>query len=209
MSYVPPHLRNKPQSSDSNMPPNPFVKKDRRPPRRPHEKSSWELQREQAERETEEKRKNAQRGLENNEENFPSLGLKKMATSAKWNITGPKFSEMASEWKNNDDERRDQEESQKDAVRKENKDVFVLPVFRSTKRFSDVDEKSPKDNEHEKSSESLDDGWTNVDNRKYRKPKAERRPEEEPMNQSKDEPEDDTVWDAPEEHETCWDDRRY
>lgn len=206
MSYVPPHLRNKPQASNgSQASPNPF-KKERRPPRRPHEKSSWEVQKEQAEREAE---KNIKRGLENTEENFPVLGnTVSTSTSTAWNTSGRKFSELVSDWKNDDDERREQEEPEKDSVRKENKEVFVLPVFRNTKRFSDLDDKSPKEDEDKKIA-SLDDGWTNVDKRKYRKPKAERTSEEESANEPKEEPEDDTVWAAPEEHETCWDDRRY
>ena len=201
MSYVPPHVRN-PQSN-----PNPF-KKERHPPRRTYEKSSWDLQREQAEYQAEEKRKNARRGLEKTEENFPVLGNGSCVASARWNITDRKFSQLVSEWKNDDDERKEQEEKQKDTVRKE-KDVLVLPVFRNTKRFSDLDEKSPKEDEHEKPTPTVDDDWTNVDSRKYRKPKPERTSEDESMNEPKDDAEDDTVWATQEEHETCWDDRRY
>lgn len=207
MSYVPPHLRNKQQSNDTNMPPTPF-KKERRQPRRTHEKAPWELQKEQAERDAEEKRKIAQRALENTEENFPVLGNAITATSSTWNTSGRKFSELAADWEVDDDARKKREDHEKEFGRKGIAAVISLPMFRPIKRFSEVEDESPKEDEVEKPVDE-DAGWTVVDNTKYRKPKPKREhdSEDESTNEPKDE--DDTVWAGPEEHETCWDDRRY
>jgi hypothetical protein len=208
MSYVPPHLRNKPQSTDSNILQNPS-KKDRRPPRRTYEKTQWESKKEEEQREAEEKRKATQRSLEDTVENFPALG-NSTTTSSTWKINTRKFSELASDWKTNDDNQKEREEREKVAGNKHS-DVFVLPRFRRVQRFSDTEDDSP--NEEGNASEKPvlnpeEEGWTLVDKKTYRKPKAERNLSDEDSVEQKHE-EDDTVWAAPEEHETCWDERRY
>ena len=178
------------------------VKKERRPPRRTYEKSQWELQKEQAERDAEEMRK---RALDNSDVNFPALG--RAVTSTTWN-SGPKFSELAADWDNDDEEKKKREEQEKEFGKRGVAGpsvTFSLPMFRPTRRFSEPDERSSS--EEEKQAPKEDDGWTVVDNTKYRKPKSKRESDDEGVNEQKDQ--DDTVWAGPEEHETCWDDRRY
>jgi hypothetical protein len=199
MSYVPPHLRNKQQSTETTM--QEPVKKERRPPRRTYEKSQWEIQKEQAEREAEEKRK---RALDNTDDNFPSLG--RAVTSTTWN-SHRTFSQLASDWEKNDDERKKREEQEKEFGQRAvaaPSPTFVLPMFRPTRRFSEPEQYR---SDEEKPAPKEDDGWTVVDNTKYRKPKTKRESDDEGVNEQKKE--EDSVWAGPEEHETCWDDHRY
>ena len=178
------------------------VKRDRRPPRRTYEKSQWEIQKEEAEREAAEKNKTA---LENTDANFPVLGRATTATT--WN-SGLNFSKLAADWEKNDDERKKREEQEKEFGQRAvaaTSTTFSLPMFRPTRRFSEPDERSSS--EEERSAPKEDDGWTVVDSTKYRKPKTKRESDDEGVNDKKEE--DDTVWGGPEEHETCWDDRRY
>lgn len=195
MSYVPPHLRKSALSSDSTMPQsnNPF-RRDRRPHYRTHEKSSSEI-------EAEETRKATHRGLDKTEENFPALG--NITRSATWNTNSRKFSELALDWKNDEDSRKESEEREKETTRKET-GVFVLPMFRNTRRFSDTEE-PPQ--EEVPAQQNEDDTWTRIDKKKYYKPKVERTLCQEDSEEKNEE--DETVWSAPEEHETCWDEPRY
>ena len=201
MSYVPPHLRNKQQATETTM--QDPVKKERRPPRRTYEKSQWEIQKEQAERDEEEKRK---RALDNTDDNFPVLG--RAVTSTTWN-NGRKFSELAANWwEKEEEDKRKREEHEKEFGQRAVAGpsvTFSLPMFRPTRRFSERDEEYRS--EDEKPAVKTDDGWTVVDNTKYRKPKIKRDSDDEDGNEQKKE--DDSVWAGPEEHETCWDDRRY
>jgi hypothetical protein len=194
MSYVPPHLRKSALSTDSTMPQlnHPF-RRDRRPPYRTHEKSPSEI-------EAEETRKARHRGLDKTEENFPALG--KITQSATWNTNSRKFSELASDWKNDEDSRKESEEREKETTRKET-GVFVLPMFRHTRRFSHTEE---PEQEEAPAPKNEDDTWTCIEKKKY-KPKADRSLSHEDTEEKNEE--DDTVWSAPEEHETCWDEPRY
>ena len=204
MSYVPPHLRNKQQSTETTM--QEPVKKERRPPRRTYEKSAWEIQKEQAEREAEEKRKIARHALEKTEGNFPTLVNSSSSTT--WN-NGRKFSELAANWW----EKEEHDKKKREEVDKEfgsrsvtsPSSTFSLPMFRPTRRFSERDEEYRS--EEEKPAPKTDDDWTVVDNTKYRKPKTKHESDDEGVNEQKKE--EDSVWGGPEEHETCWDDRRY
>jgi hypothetical protein len=201
MSYVPPHLRNKQQSTETNMQ-EPF-KKDRRPHRR-----TYEIQKEQVQREADEKRKIAKNALEKTEENFPVLV--NSSTSTTWN-NGRKFSELAANWlEKEEEEKRKREEDEKDfgprgAMRPSS--TFSLPMFRPTRRFSEREEYRCEEEKPAPKPVGEDDGWTVVDNTKYRKPKPKCDSDDDGVNEQKKE--EDTVWSGPEEHETCWDDRRY
>jgi hypothetical protein len=178
------------------------IKKDRRPARRTYEKSQWELQKEQAERQADEKSKTA---LENTDVNFPVLG--RAATTTTWN-SGRTFSELAADWENDDERKKKREEQEKEFGQRSvaaASTTFSLPMFRPVRRFSEQNERSSS--EEEKPAPKADDDWTVVDNTKYRKPKTKRESDDEGVNDQKEE--DDTVWAGPDEHETCWDDRRY
>uniref|UniRef100_A0A6C0EPA6 Uncharacterized protein n=1 Tax=viral metagenome TaxID=1070528 RepID=A0A6C0EPA6_9ZZZZ len=202
MAYVPPHRK----SNQSIMPQTNTAPIQRE--RRQYPRSSVDTYKEKAKHEAEERVKTDLRNIEKTDDNFPVLG-KGITHSVSWNVTsGRTFSELASDWKVDDDERKEREQREKETGRKEN-DVFVLPHFRNVRRFSE-----PEDDYLEEEPEHVavdiqdeDSGWTRVDYRKYRKAKPEKEfNDEEVMNEPNGE--DESVWVAPEEHETCWDERR-
>lgn len=208
MSYVPPHLRNKQVTTEEPImeSKNPF-QKERRGPRRPHEKPLWQIQQERDQLKLEEKKKEAERGLEDTAENFPALrGSSTVVPSGSIWSGGRTFSELASEWKSTDDQRREEEERQKNASNSSHDDTFQLPRFRSMRRFAE-----PEDDYEElppAQPPSGEEEWKVVNNRRYRKPKQEFDFSEKDLGEFDENEEDATVWGAPEEHETCWDERR-
>ena len=179
---------------------NPFHKERR--PRRQYEKPLWQIEKEKEQQELEEKKKEAERGLEDTVENFPTLGKTTPATSTIWSGSR-KFSELASDWKIADEKRKEDEERLKASGQDERNDVFQLPRFRNVHRFSE-----PEDEYYEEPPEvPSEEKWTVVDHRKYRKPKKEIDFNEDDFDDCQDE--DGTVWNAQEEHETCWDEQRH
>lgn len=166
--------------------------------RRPYFKPQWEIDEERKKAEVEEERKQAERRLERTEENFPALvsGPVKQVT---W--SGRKFNELAAEWKEETDKEKEVIEAQKTE-----EPAFVLPRFRSIRRFAE-----PEDIFEPPMVKAVDpEGeWETVE-RKTRKEKRELTFEELEAKyggEHSDE-EDGTVWGAPEEHQTCWDERR-
>ena len=206
-------MRNKQTTSEqspSNEHKSPF-QRERRAPRRPYEKPYWQIEQEKVQLELEEKKKAAERGLEDTEENFPTLGGRAiMSSGGVW--SGPrKFSELASDWKSADDQRKEEDERRKNDYSNTGVDGnFPLPRFHTVHRFSEPeDEYYDHDDYVTEQPTPSEEKWTVVDNRKYRKPKPKFNLDEEDMNASHENEEDGTVWGAPEEHETCWDERRY
>lgn len=190
MPYVPPHMRDNQTMENKQRPP--------RPPRRPYYKPFWEVEEERKKAELEEARKQAERGLERTEENFPTLG-NAAAKQTTWG--GRKFNELAAEW-------REQTDREKEVVEEEKHDVaFVLPRFHNVRRFAEPEEEvfEPRP----AVSVDPEGEWETV----ARKPRKEKREltfeelEAKYGGETKDE-EDGTVWGAPEEHQTCWDERR-
>jgi hypothetical protein len=192
-AYKPPHLRN------------PIVEQPPRMPQRSYnnsfktrQKSQWDIQREEAAKQKEQDEKAREekrlRGLEMNDENFPTLGNATTSTSG-W--AGRKFSELVSEWKEEDDRTKEEDE----ILNSNEHDVFVLPKFTNLHRFEE-----PEDIVEEvSSSKQVDDEWTTVKSKKNRKPKP--LPSEEQDNFEEQE-NNDTVWsEERQEHETCWDER--
>lgn len=169
-----------------------------RAPRRQFEKPFWQIEKEKAEQEAIEKQKEMERGLEDTEQNFPTLGVAGIKSG--WSGTR-KFTELVSEWKADEDKKKEDEETEKTLGYK-NDTGFVLPQFNNVRRFEEPEE--VLDEEEEKPAE---DSWTRVDHKKYRKPKAEKTFEEDEFDEDDGE-HDDTVWGGQEEHQTCWDDRR-
>ena len=217
MSYVPPHMRNKQSTSDStpkNMERSSAFHKERRQPRRPYEKPQWQIEKENADAEQETKLDKQRRGMENTEENFPSLGFP-FEKTVTWSGER-KFTELASEWKESNDKQK--EEEQVERTRSENNEytnTFILPRFRNIHRFEEPEDQDILiEKEIDNANKNIDDndGWTVVE-RKNRKSKREKTLEELDAEYQKSQEEDDikdeTVWGAPEEHETCWDERRY
>jgi hypothetical protein len=212
-SYIPPHLRNKQvtnEQSPSNEHKNPF-QRERRAPRRPYEKPFWQIEQERAQLELEEKKKAAERGLEDTEENFPVLGGRQITSSGSVWTGARKFSELASDWKSADDQRKEEEEREKNASNTTYSDnIFPLPRFHNMHRFGEPEDEYCEDDDYVTEQQTpSEEKWTVVDNRKYRKPKPKFDLDEEDVKASHENEEDATVWGAPEEHETCWDERRY
>jgi hypothetical protein len=184
---------------------NPFHKERR--PRRQYEKPLWQIEKEREQQELEEKKKEAERGLENTMENFPTLGKATAGTSTIWSGSR-KFSELASDWKIADEKRKEEEERLKASGQDDRNDVFQLPRFRNVHRFGE-----PEDEYYEEAPEEApeevptEEKWVLVDSRKYRKPKREPDFNEDDFDECQEE--DGTVWNAQEEHETCWDEQRH
>jgi hypothetical protein len=192
-AYKPPHLRN------------PIVEQPPRMPQRSYnnsfktrQKSHWDIQREEAakQKEQEEKAKEEKRlrGLEMNDENFPTLGNATTSTSG-W--AGRKFSELVSEWKEEEDRLKEEDE----ILNNNEHDVFVLPKFTNMHRFEEpedvVEEISPI--------KQVEDEWITVKSKKNRKPKALVSEEHDNFEEQEN---NDTVWsEERQEHETCWDER--
>jgi len=204
MSYVPPNMRNQ-STNETTERKNPFQKERR--PRRQYEKPLWQIEKEKEQQELEEKKRQAERGLEDTVENFPVLGKTTVTTSSIWSGSR-KFSELASEWKIADEMRKEQEEREKASGQDERNDhAFQLPCFRNVHRFGEPEDDYEDVPEAPEAVEaSTEEKWTVVDHRKYRKPKKEIDFNEDDFSDCEDE--DGTVWNAKEEHETCWDERR-
>ena len=198
MAYVPPHMRNR-QEQPAPSPP--------RAPRRVYEKPRWKAEKERTDKDAEEKRKAVESSLVRTEENFPALGSA-VPPPKEW--TGArKFNELAADWKQHDEETKEQEELEKQRKNRNNS-TFILPHFRNIHRYTE-----PEDQGYEEDVETFkedNDEWNVVDRKKVRKPKITREITEEEYQAEAEaaEKEDDTVWgNVPEEHETCWDERRY
>ena len=195
-AYKPPHLRNPMAEQPPRMPQRSSYNKNFKP----RQKSFWDQQREEAakqkEQEDKQKEENRLRGLEMNEENFPTLGNPN-TSSYGWN--GRKFSELATEWKEEDDRLKDYQLNSKNT---EDSDIFVLPKFTNIHRFEE-----PEDTQEEtKLVPQVEDEWTVVKSRKNRKSKTPNNTEE--SNNFDEIENDDTVWaEERQEHETCWDER--
>jgi hypothetical protein len=178
MSYIPPHLRNKQKTNETTT----HFKNDRREPRRVYERPKPEIH-----------------IPEKTEENFPVLVSSSVPLRAP--TTARKFNELASDWKIEDEIRKEQEQLDKGSINKNS--VFVLPKFRNVQRFSEPEDMYLSDTEVE-FKDADNDEWTTVNNKKPRKPRSERRPiETDDMDQQSEE--EDTVWEATEEQESCWD----
>jgi hypothetical protein len=188
--YVAPHLR------DNTMP-----RSEQRRTRPSNQKTYWDRQREIEQKTKDEEEKLVEKkrieSLEMTEENFPALGNSSTKTTG-WG--GRKFSELASEWKEEDDKLIETETM--NSVREDTREDFVLPRFMTTRRFEEPEDVA----EEPKPASPVDDEWTVVSHRKVRKPKPiidDEFDQRDEVNEN-----GDTVWDAPEEHETCWDERR-
>lgn len=182
--YVPPAFRNKQQ--------------DNRRPRRDW-KPQWEVDRDnELARIESEKLKS----VEKNDTNFPSLGSTNVRTNGNWNRS---FAVLATEWNQKEDEEKKKQANEKSQTEQygSSKTIFNLPLFQNVKRFVEPEEEL--DDEVEKPV-PVDD-WVTVERKKFRKTKSSI--DDDRSSTGSQDNKDDTVWDQPEEHETCWDERRY
>ena len=123
---------------------------------RKYEKPQWEVEKERLEQE---KLERDARNMENTTENFPTLG-KAVSRSVAWG--GRKFTELASEWKAEDDDRKIIAESIKtpeDAT--PSVEGFVMPKFNLNKHYAEEEEEktAPADDQ----TTQKEDEWTKVD----------------------------------------------
>lgn len=132
---------------------------------------------------------------------FPALGKTVQTTKPAW---GKKFSELASEWKE-----KEEEEKVLEPIKKEEKEIS-LPRFNPVHTFVEKDE-TPQ-SEVEDTSD-----WTTVDRtaKKLAQLARKQKREDERLKRLDDgeefeseHSEDETCWnDGPAAHETCWDER--
>lgn len=195
--YVPPHMRNGGASEMSSPPP---------PPRpRYNRKSQWQVEKDDEEKKQKEADIEAEKKREFTEENFPVLG----SSSSQVRVWGGEktFATLATEW--NDKMQKDEiEKKQKDTEQQETmfhkRTNIPLPRFHNVHRFVE-----PEDEEESVPYQKVDpeeEGWVTVDRKKYRREKTLEEKFARPPTPDEN---GDTVWDgsAPEEHETCWDER--
>lgn len=184
-SYVPPHSRR------AQVP---------RSRREYVQETTFRLQQEQ-----EQKRLEQEKSIENNEENFPSLN--RVVKPSTWSTGSKTFAQLANEWSEKAKEEEltkqvETEEEQRSVIRPRYN--HALPKFHNVHRFIE-----PEDEEVEEQipvSTHEDDGWVTVQ-RKARREKTI----EEKFNRPETPPED-SVWNADDQlndHETCWDEKRY
>jgi len=173
--------------------------------RRPYRKSKQEVN-EELKRAEEERKKQQdelnQKNCELTENNFPSLGTSVSQTRV-WGGT-KSFAELAVEWdekaKKEDTEKKIQEVVQ--PVR--HRQNVPLPRFNNVHRFVERDEYRKPDREDDESE------WVTVQHKKVRREKTfEEFVEKMEKLADEEEKQDESVWnnDAPQEHETCWEDR--
>jgi len=185
--YVPPHLRNKPQVEEERKP--------RYQNNRRYEKPRWQVLEE--EEETRRKEKQDQ-GMEDTEHNFPALS----AAVPKATFVKRSFAQIAAEG---------HEKSEKEAMKKTIEETHrneryntPLPVFHNVRHYVD-DYIEPEDDQPKNSKN--EDGWVTVDRKKHRVKKTIEQVVQEDEEQHKQQEQENTVWNQPEEHETCWDER--
>jgi hypothetical protein len=197
--YVPPHMRN--NTSEPTPPPAP-------PRSRYNRKSQWQLEKDEEEQRKAVQQKELEKKKEFNEDNFPTLGS--APTSVK--VWGGKktFAALAVEWntKSENDalEQTHREKEEHDAASFYRRTNMPLPRFHNVHRF--VEPEDGENNLEEDNDEvppNPDEAWTLVDRAKHRRQKTI----EERFETLSSPDNDDTVWngDAPNENETCWDER--
>jgi len=189
--YVPPAMRNNKKEED----------KPRYMHSRRNYKSQWEIEQEEAEQRKKNQEQEAEKKREINEENFPSLNGDLPAKMSVWG--GKKsFASLATEW----DEKSKKDEVEKQLQEKEvqshemyRRSNIPLPKFYNVHRFVEPEDSTPEQ-EEQKQEESE---WKLVDHRKYRREKSIEEIANRPPT-----PEETTVWNDEDHHETCWDETR-
>jgi hypothetical protein len=178
-------------------------------PRYNNRKSQWQLDKEEEERKKAIEEAELEKKKEFNEDNFPALGEAPISVK----VWGEKktFAALAVEWNKKSEqdavEQKHKEKEEQDAAFYHRRSNAPLPRFHNIHRFVE-----PEDGEDDLEEEDIDalppnpdEEWTLVDRAKRRRQKTF----EEKMARPPTPENDDTVWngDAPNEHETCWDER--
>lgn len=200
--YVPPAMRNAKKETVHESP-------KKFEPRRNY-KPQWEVERESNEEVVKQKALEEEKGRELTDNNFPRL----VALPTKLSVWGGSrsFADLANEWKEKTVEDEISKKNAEDEKNEERTYVYrqnlPLPKFHNVRRFVEADDEEDSYVEAAPQANPTDDdsGWTLVDRKKVRREKTF----EEKL-AAHAETTDDSVWnaDAPEEHETCWDDKPY
>lgn len=171
---------------------------------RNYEKPQWQLEKERIEREKEEAR---QKAVEKTEENFPALG-KAPVKSTTWG-GAKKFTDLVSEWKEADEERKEVEKRQKaqeEEMRKQKlQDRFVMPYFTPQHRFVETEDEemvvAPTS-----TSEMEEDTWTTIDSSVKKQAQLLRREQrhEENLRRMDAGEESESSMSEEEEEDSCW-----
>jgi len=188
---------------------------------RNYNRPRWEVEKQEAEKARLEQMK---RNMENTEENFPGLGRVTTKPPTVWG--GRKFSELATDWKKDEDAKIEEEERRKQKTNVTEDGVFLLPRFNPTHRFveQEADAQPAETTEVKPAVDNDDDetGWVTIDRNAEKQARIARKVrrmeerlqqmdngEESSSSDEDAEEQDNTCWDdQPPEHETCWDDQR-
>lgn len=121
---------------------------------RVYEKPQWEVEKDRIEQE---KAEMDARNMEKTEDNFPALG-KVVSRSVAWG--GRKFTDLATEWKSEDDTRKLTTETKPEGETHPSSDGFVMPTFKLTHHYAEKEEAVVSD---DKPVEKEEDEWVTVD----------------------------------------------
>lgn len=194
-AYIPPNKRDTPKPSYSNQ--------------QPYRRQRYEVVEE--ERQAASKKKNEQEQerftkCELTENNFPAIGapISKMSV---WGGT-KSFATLAAEW--NEKEKLDEskkiiQEKDESGTSAKHRQNIPLPRFQNVRRFRENNDNSERvENTNKEESE-----WTLVDRKRHRKEKTFEERIQQLEQKAEQQEKDDSVWnnEAPNEHETCWEDR--
>lgn len=179
---------------------NPFRNNQQRKSRVPY-KAQWEIEEEKQKQKLEEE----QQALANTLENFPTLGNNGSPKTLAWG-GGKKFVELASEWKEDEEHNEILKRMEASEESERHRLDFALPKFHNVRRFIE-----PEDFQEEQDISSLNipqkDEWIEVKKKVHFK---KEKTLEEKFPDPEDEHSKDSVWaDGVEEHETCWEDKKY
>lgn len=191
--YIPPNKRNN-TTVESPRQPETFKYRYQRP-----SKLQWDIQQQEISKQKKLQQEENEKKKEFTLENFPTLGSLPTKVTV-WD-GNQSFADLAQKW---------QEKSQIDKIEKnqQTQDNYRLMYNAPLPRFHNIHRFVEQDNEEEDETEIVpnqDDGWTLVDNKKFNKKKTV----DETFNRSPTPELENSVWDtdAPNEHETCWDER--
>lgn len=159
----------------------------------------WKRDKEAAEMEKQKLEKDAIKGMEFTENNFPELPKNPTQVTRKvfWEKS---FVNLASDWKSESEKRSKEEDIQSEFRRSQSSidNTMIFPHFANNHTFVEEEE-----DEQEEDPKTEDSDWTLVSRQKNRRKKTFEETVNRPPTPTDD---DDGAWkDEPAEHETCWD----
>lgn len=195
-NYIPPNKRDNSKPSYNNQ--------------QPYRRQRYEVveeERQAASKKKAEQEQERNSKCELTEDNFPALGAPVSKMSV-WGGGTRSFASLAAEWSEKeklDESKKTIQEKEELAKPVKHRQNIPLPRFQNVRRFRENDDKPEKvENSNQEESE-----WTLVERKKYRKEKTFEERIQQLEEKAEQEENDDSVWnnEAPNEHETCWEDR--